>query len=62
MASVNPNAVPDWKIVDIMQYWRTHKDNRSSVVANHFNIPVKTIDGIISKELAKKFNSKLIEK
>lgn len=62
MAKPISTSVPRWKVEKIMQYWRTHKDNRSRVIAERFKMAKITVDQIISRELSKKLKSKQLRK
>lgn len=54
MARAVSTAVPKWKVDKIMEYFRTHKDNRSCVIAEKFKIKTGTIDKIIHRKLSEK--------
>ena len=39
---------------DIEQYWKTHKDNRQEVIAEHLGITVSVVNRALNKYLSKK--------
>jgi len=43
---------------DIMDYFYNNKDNRTKVIAAHFNISFTKVDKIINKKLSRKNKSK----
>ena len=58
MAKPISTSVPDSKVEEIFQYFLTHKDNRSVVIAENFGLNIKTIDTIIARKLSKKCKPK----
>jgi Mg2+ and Co2+ transporter CorA len=51
----------DPKTKNILDYWITERDNRTTVVAKKFGVPQKTVDDIVNrylKEKIEKVNSK----
>ena len=53
MARAISSSIPEWKAVEIMQFFFNNKDNRDPVIAQKFGLSVKTINQLIAREISK---------
>ena len=53
----NPPVIPIETQLKIIEYWRLNKDNRTAIIAAHFNCALHHVDAIINKHLKTKIRS-----